>query len=1116
MMQRRQKYGLVPEEEEEDAEELHVFMDQYDLQKQPRGAYFSDLPASDLFALPSSTEQSVSNTPEREGAEGMGGEGSQDSGPEISSSLSGLPSSGSNPPDHAGSLNNVKSPSHTSNASMDIEGADIASLTRPSSPPAETEGPDTTSRPQSRTLSPQQLASVGPADEEDDDDRDELDIIGSLSPVHSRSQSLSLAPPTRTSTLEPPSLPPPLPSESMTASTSHQATANNEDDESDVDMALSDPEDDVVRTPVATNLTLDMDSSPHLMHPDTDPPAAKDFALRPVTPPQFLAPISVDLPNRHSPRYIAAPPSPLAGLPDFKFDVEPKAGMHEAENKHPVPPKQPRGPGHFNKTYKLPPLKVLPAEFHRKTKALKQQRKKEREREKNGKAADKDAKEEWMPMGINKWGATVRANPVYKKVGKATKCLSTRDWNISWTELRLIRTLERVELMKDAGRWSFRQPKKQRGTGGLTKTHWDFLMDEMRWMRTDFREERKWKMALAYNLSTAVLEWHAAGTLRERLIQGICVLWKRPRTDASAAEDSGNDAGSDQMDMDVDGDADEPSVNPMVDYNSSDNDDDEGDVEQKDVIDSLDLSVIVRDVLDDADAANAAQDEESQILTEIVRPKLEEREDASALRGGGDMEIDNPTPSKDNAISGAGDLVNISKTEDDTASVIPAGLKATSNDPILATVNTEPILKPSAKSNLYAPMRERVAYASVDKLFLDLDDYEDLVKDLGALSTGDNDYEDLVKDLGALSTGDSYIEPPPPPPDLSAIFPDLTPFGLLNVPSQAGTEGKKKSDKNKDDPNKRTEDTTYSRLMPIGEFMSCKPTLIGPLNPAKNWHDDNWFIQDEASTAVESDVPVVGDALCDLFGGVKPSMAPDRSFPLREPADARRRVAEQIWTSSDDVLLKTLVERYPNNWPLIADAFNSSRVTVSTDLRLPWDCYERYNTRWSGHSTTFKEPMSTSSLGDASPATASRDQMTTRGVKRLASVSAGVVPSPGGYTNEPSKKRRRHLLMSETIRKAAKKREANQKANGTFFSSLLLSLVIHVFSAAQKKSSAVHDTHGQYAKMPRYTPEQLSRMKSDKDQKDQDNLKLVMQQRQQQEMQRQQLIQQNGRGPVMR
>ena len=47
------------------------------------------------------------------------------------------------------------------------------------------------------------------------------------------------------------------------------------------------------------------------------------------------------------------------------------------------------------------------------------------------------------------------------------------------TELRLIRTLERIDSLKDGGRWAFRQPKKQRGIGGLLKTHWDYLLDEM-------------------------------------------------------------------------------------------------------------------------------------------------------------------------------------------------------------------------------------------------------------------------------------------------------------------------------------------------------------------------------------------------------------------------------------------------------------------------------------------------------------------------------------------------------------------------------------------------------------------------------------------------------------
>lgn len=42
-----------------------------------------------------------------------------------------------------------------------------------------------------------------------------------------------------------------------------------------------------------------------------------------------------------------------------------------------------------------------------------------------------------------------------------------------------MRTLERIERLKEEGRWSFRQPKKQRGVGGLAKTHWDYLLDEM-------------------------------------------------------------------------------------------------------------------------------------------------------------------------------------------------------------------------------------------------------------------------------------------------------------------------------------------------------------------------------------------------------------------------------------------------------------------------------------------------------------------------------------------------------------------------------------------------------------------------------------------------------------
>ena len=39
--------------------------------------------------------------------------------------------------------------------------------------------------------------------------------------------------------------------------------------------------------------------------------------------------------------------------------------------------------------------------------------------------------------------------------------------------------MERIEILKDEGGWSFRQPKKQRSLGGTGKSHWDFLIDEM-------------------------------------------------------------------------------------------------------------------------------------------------------------------------------------------------------------------------------------------------------------------------------------------------------------------------------------------------------------------------------------------------------------------------------------------------------------------------------------------------------------------------------------------------------------------------------------------------------------------------------------------------------------
>lgn len=83
-------------------------------------------------------------------------------------------------------------------------------------------------------------------------------------------------------------------------------------------------------------------------------------------------------------------------------------------------------PHQFDPHYTLPPIKSLPVEFSRKGKPKTKKREKEGRREKD---KDKD-KDEWTSLGLNRWGFTIAANPVYKRVAKASKCLMTRDWSV--------------------------------------------------------------------------------------------------------------------------------------------------------------------------------------------------------------------------------------------------------------------------------------------------------------------------------------------------------------------------------------------------------------------------------------------------------------------------------------------------------------------------------------------------------------------------------------------------------------------------------------------------------------------------------------------------------------
>ncbi len=188
-----------------------------------------------------------------------------------------------------------------------------------------------------------------------------------------------------------------------------------------------------------------------------------------------------------------------------------------------------------------------------------------------------------------------------------------------------------------------------------------------------------------------------------------------------------------------------------------------------------------------------------------------------------------------------------------------------------------------------------------------------------------------------------------------------------------------------------------------------------------------------------------------------------------------------VWTPAEDAHLKQGVERYPFNWALIAEFVNSNRVTIKTDKRTRWECQERWREKLSAQARADAAEENSSAAASTS---AAASHMTTRGLKRSANQAVASGSGSGGSSTltEP-RKRRRHAAMHDTLRKAAKKREAQQKNNGKCVRALipLRHLTSASNAAPRAKPSVVHDTHGQYSKLPKLTPAELSRMKAEKE-----------------------------------
>src|SRR5258707_14417503 len=130
-----------------------------------------------------------------------------------------------------------------------------------------------------------------------------------------------------------------------------------------------------------------------------------------------------------------------------------------------------------------------------------------------------------------------------------------------------------------------------------------------------------------------------------------------------------------------------------------------------------------------------------------------------------------------------------------------------------------------------------------------------------------------------------------------------------------------------------------------------------------------------------------------------------------EPADKKTRLQMFPWVPEDDTLLKSLVNQLGFNWHIIADVFNSSRLTIDTDQRLPWDVWQRWMQVNDEDSTRQGTPSEASVLPGA--------RTTVSKVNRKPIV---LQTKNGGL----GKRTIRHALLHEVMKRDIKKRGENK------------------------------------------------------------------------------------------
>lgn len=134
--------------------------------------------------------------------------------------------------------------------------------------------------------------------------------------------------------------------------------------------------------------------------------------------------------------------------------------------------------------------------------------------------ADSDETKDYLtPLFIYQASQPPRTQHTLSELmAKASKTLSTYSFQAVTREVQDYRILKRIYQLQNANRWSFRQMEPC-AEPAIPMTHLDYLLAEMKWLRTDFREERKLKAVVARQLAVWCAEWVDSDAEQRKALQ---------------------------------------------------------------------------------------------------------------------------------------------------------------------------------------------------------------------------------------------------------------------------------------------------------------------------------------------------------------------------------------------------------------------------------------------------------------------------------------------------------------------------------------------------------------------------------------------------------------------